>query len=476
MLNRKYKSNFNNPTSIDNYNKFLISLDKNSNKQEKPREKENKPINEKIDEKKQGEEVKNKSNLDIMKKKMEEIIKSIEDSLVENNLNLNLTSGITYSDKFLNKYQTNPNLYQERKDTTDKERFKEKNKEKWDKDTWNTDTRDKEIFAKDQIIVNIQADIKGIQDIIQLTETYPLEKHLKYNINMEMLHKIKAPLKELDAMIGIKNLKSNLLDQILYFSQQLHLNKNNNGEYMHTVIYGPPGTGKTEIAKIMGKIYGNIGVLNKGVFKKVTRSDLIAGYLGQTAIKTKDVIKECLGGVLFIDEAYSLGNNEKRDSFSKECIDTLCEALSDHKDDLMVIIAGYEEELKDCFFNYNQGLDSRFTWRFKTDEYKGVDLCEIFLKKLDDIGWTTTIGKTTLTEWFEKNILYFAFYGRDIETLLAKIKIAHSKRVFCKPENEKKSISPMDLEKGLAMFLSNDNVKNRKESHLRKEMLQSIYI
>ena len=76
----------------------------------------------------------------------------------------------------------------------------------------------------------------------------------------------------------------------------------------------------------------------KGTFRKVTRADLVSGYLGQTALKTRDVIKDCLGGVLFIDEAYSLGNNEKRDSFSKECIDTLCEALSDNKNNLMVII------------------------------------------------------------------------------------------------------------------------------------------
>ena len=83
------------------------------------------------------------------------------------------------------------------------------------------------------------------------------------------------------------------------------------GDFMHTVIYGPPGTGKTEIAKIIGKIYCKMGILKKGTFKKVTRSDLIAGYLGQTALKTKDVINECLDGVLFIDEAYSLGNIEK---------------------------------------------------------------------------------------------------------------------------------------------------------------------
>ena len=107
----------------------------------------------------------------------------------------------------------------------------------------------------------------------------------------------------------------------------------------------------------MGKIFSGLGVLKKNKFMKVTRADLIAGYLGQTALKTQDVIKDSLGGVLFIDEAYALGNMEKRDSFAKECIDTLCEGLSDNKDNLMVIIAGYEKELKECFFNYNAGLN-----------------------------------------------------------------------------------------------------------------------
>ena len=93
------------------------------------------------------------------------------------------------------------------------------------------------------------------------------------------------------------------------------------------------------------------------------------------------------GGVLFIDEAYALGNREKRDSFAKECIDTLCEGLSDNKDKLMVIIAGYEEDLDKCFFSYNQGLNSRFPWRFHTDDYKADELNKIFAKKVKEIGW-----------------------------------------------------------------------------------------
>ena len=191
---------------------------------------------------------------------------------------------------------------------------------------------------------------------------------------------------------------------------------------------------------MMGKIYSKIGILNKGTFKKVTRSDLIAGYLGQTAMKTRDVIKEALGGVLFIDEAYALGNTDKKDIFSKECIDTLCEGLSDNKENLMVIIAGYETELNDCFFNYNQGLDSRFTWRFKTDNYSAEDLYKIFVKKVKDIGWELHEESKITSEFFKKNYDYLKFFGRDIETILAKTKIAHSKRVFCKADSEKKKI------------------------------------
>jgi SpoVK/Ycf46/Vps4 family AAA+-type ATPase len=245
---------------------------------------------------------------------------------------------------------------------------------------------------------------------------------------------------------------------------------------MHTVLYGPPGTGKTEIAKIMGKIYSKIGILKKGTFKKVTRSDLIAGYLGQTALKTRDVINECLGGVLFIDEAYALGNSEKRDSFSKECIDTLCEALSDNKENLMVIIAGYEDELNRCFFNYNQGLDSRFVWRFKTDAYNPEDLLKIFNKKVNDIGWSLHEESKINVEWFKKNIDYFKFYGRDIETFLSKTKIAHSRRVFCKSEENKRKLTVNDLDKGLEMFIKNENVKSRQDKENMKRIMSSLYI
>jgi len=301
---------------------------------------------------------------------------------------------------------------------------------------------------------------------------------------MKALHKIKEPLTELNNMIGMKSLKENIVDQILFYIQNLHKIKDGSNtasnDFMHTVIFGPPGTGKTEIAKIMGQIFSKVGILEKGTFKKVTRSDLVAGYLGQTAIKTTDVIKECLGGVLFIDEAYALGSPDKRDSFSKECIDTLCEALSNHKDNLMVIIAGYETDLNECFFNSNQGLNSRFTWRFKTDDYSAEDLYKIFVKKVNDDNWSfleleNEKEKEQISiKWFEKNKAHFKFYGRDIETLFAKVKIAHSRRVFCLDDSIKKKLTIKDVEKGLEMFKKNNNTSKKDDNF--KQVVSSMYM
>jgi len=169
------------------------------------------------------------------------------------------------------------------------------------------------LLTKKNIIISDE--INNLNDLLNIINKYSYEPLNKYNINLKALYNIKVPLQKLNNMIGMQNLKSSILDQLLYFMQEFHIqpinsNSNSSGDYMHTIIYGQPGTGKTEIAKILGSIYSNLGVLTKGTFKKVTRSDLIAGYLGQTAIKTSNVIKEALGGVLFIDEAYSLGNSE----------------------------------------------------------------------------------------------------------------------------------------------------------------------
>ena len=293
----------------------------------------------------------------------------------------------------------------------------------------------------------INKEINTLNELLQLLNDYPTVSNAEYNIDMARIQKIKEPLIELNNLIGLHDLKNDILDQILFYIQDFH--KKSGMDYMHTVLYGSPGTGKTEVAKIIGKIFCQLGVLKKQTFKKVVRSDLIAGYLGQTAIKTSKVIEEALGGVLFIDEAYALGNSEKRDSFAKECIDTLCEALSDHKDEIIVIIAGYEEELNSCFFSYNQGLKSRFPWVFKTDKYSAQDLKDIFVKKVHDIGWSLY---DIDINFFEDNMKLFPYYGRDMEILFLKTKIAHGRRVFCKPAEDKTKLNLADIKKGFELF------------------------
>jgi SpoVK/Ycf46/Vps4 family AAA+-type ATPase len=472
--NNNKKRAFVSSTSISNYNKLLMNLDKQSN---------NKPTI--------FELTKNATYLKKREetKQREDREKQFASIFTKYNLNSSFFTGKRIDDnisiendsKDPNRYKENKNVFRPPKLSlkmpNDAFFFPDDSPNK--NDTSKNETIDKEKLHSPEPTETVFIDrhIENIDDILKIIEDYKLDTKIKYNINMKSLHEIKLPLLELKNMIGMKELKTNIVDQILYFIQDFHKKTTDNkGDFMHTVIYGPPGTGKTEIAKIIGKIYSKIGILTKGTFKKATRSDLIAGYLGQTALKTRDVINECLGGVLFIDEAYALGNSEKRDSFSKECIDTLCEALSDNKENLMVIIAGYENELNDCFFSYNQGLDSRFVWRFKTDDYKADDLFNIFVKKVNDIGWSLHETSNINVEWFKKNIDYFKFYGRDIETLLAKTKIAHSKRVFCKSEHEKTKINVIDLDKGLKMFLQNDNVKNRKEKENLNKIISSLYI
>lgn len=325
-------------------------------------------------------------------------------------------------------------------------------------------------ISKKQFI-QIRTEINTLDDILKIIDDYPIQTNIEYNIDLQSIHNIKQPLIELNNMIGMNQLKENIIDQILFYIQNLH---NGTNDFMHTCIYGPPGTGKTEIAKIIGKIFSTLGILKNNSFQKVTRSDLIAGYLGQTAIKTRNIIKSALGGVLFIDEAYALGNPEKKDSFAKECIDTLCEGLSDHKENLMVIIAGYEQDLNKCFFNYNQGLNSRFTWRFKTDDYNSSELRQIFHKKVHDIGWKMKHNDIPSIEWFEEKMDYFTYYGRDMETLLSKVKIVHSRRVFCLENEKKRVLTKKDMDNGFQKFLENNEVKNRKQDN--KHVYTNMYI
>jgi len=321
----------------------------------------------------------------------------------------------------------------------------------------------KEPVVNQEIVIKekkqIESSVNSFKDILKIVNENEYDSKFEYNIDLKALTCIKPELLELDSMIGMSSFKNSVLDQLLYFIQNLHIGKES--DFKNTILCGPPGTGKTEAAKILGKMYSKIGILKNGIFKKVTRSDLVAGYLGQTAIKTKKVVTECLGGCLFIDEAYSLANGANDDSYSKECLDTLCEAMSDHKEDLMVIIAGYEEELYRTFFQGNRGLESRFIWRFNIEEYSPTELMQIFLKKVVENEWRYD-NADGLEKWFESKKGSFKNYGRDIELLFTYTKISHGRRIYGKSEDTRKNLCLDDLNAGYKYLLANSKKKDER--------------
>ncbi|MDE6666906.1 MAG: AAA family ATPase [Clostridia bacterium] len=221
---------------------------------------------------------------------------------------------------------------------------------------------------------------------------------------------VEEALARLNGLIGLSGVKakvSSWVDQVKFFKlrQEKGLPVPDGFSY-HMVFTGNPGTGKTTVARLMAQIYRSLGILQKGQLVETARNDLVAGYVGQTAPKTREVIDKALGGVLFIDEAYMLKGNSSGNDFGQEAIDTVLKAMEDHRNELVVIMAGYSQPMADLIAT-NSGLKSRFNTVIDFEDYTPDELYKIFFGLCKKNNYKLTAAAEKLmtdrfTELYEK--------------------------------------------------------------------------
>lgn len=246
-------------------------------------------------------------------------------------------------------------------------------------------------------------------------------------------------------------------------------------DFINTIFMGHAGTGKTTISLILADIYKDMDLLkshNKNKPVLAHRSDLVGGYLGQTSLKTKKFLEDNLGNVVVIDEAYSLGNISKSsgDSYSFEAVDTLMAFISEHKNDIGLIICGYKEQLYNRFFTTNEGLKRRFPFVYEIKEYSKNDLTKILTTSLTKDEWIFD-NKLEQIEELLSNYKFRNAAG-DIMNLCSRIKIIHSNRCCNDPNTLKRTVNKDDIKNALEDLFKQDKEDEEKD----KAIVNSMYM
>jgi len=259
-----------------------------------------------------------------------------------------------------------------------------------------------------------------------------------------------AALARLDAMVGLAPVKQEV--KALVARMQVEQKRRDMGLDVsalsqHMVFTGPPGVGKTEVARLIGEIFRGLKVLRKGHVVETDRAGLVAGYIGQTAIKTLDKCREALDGILFIDEAYSLAASAGLGAdYGKEAIDTLLKFMEDNRDRVVVIVAGYPNEMR-RFIESNPGLGSRFTKTVDFPPYGASDLCEILRRMAARQHFSLPEDfAAALTAWIESRTKAPDWgNARSMRTLLEKAREAQAIRISTDAKADLSRIETADL-------------------------------
>ena len=277
--------------------------------------------------------------------------------------------------------------------------------------------------------------------------------------------------KELDDMIGLEEVKELVFQiyamlQIKQFRIQEGLHAGSN--VYHMIFKGNPGTGKTTVARIVGKLFKSMGVLSKGHLIEVERADLVGEYIGHTALKTRELVKKALGGILFIDEAYSLARGGEKD-FGKECIDCLVKAMEDHKNDFVLILAGYPAEIE-TFLQTNPGLPSRFPIQVDFPDYSIDQLIQIAHKMANEREYAIlpdAIQKVRTHLQYEKHLSLNFSNARYVRNIIEKAIRYQAVRLIRKPLKPGK--------RDLMNLTSDDFMLREEQADMKSNQLSSFY-
>lgn len=258
-----------------------------------------------------------------------------------------------------------------------------------------------------------------------------------------------ASYEQLQKLVGLESVKKDVVQLANLMKMQVRRKEQELPEVpfsLHLVFSGNPGTGKTTIARILAGIYKDIGVLSKGQLVECDRGDLVAGYVGQTAIRTKEKIERAKGGILFIDEAYTLARGEN--DFGQEAIDTILKAMEDLREDFVVIVAGYTELMKE-FIGSNPGLKSRFNKYIEFPDYTADELVKIFYTMTEKYNYRLTDkAKEKAEEKIRKMEAekgpHFA-NARDVRNLFEKIVTNQATRLAELPDADIREITEADI-------------------------------